>query len=40
MSRKVFEANLEELHNDLIRMGSIVEKQIHDCIDALVYSKY
>ena len=36
MSRKVFEANLEELHNDLLRMGSIVEKQIHDCIDALV----
>lgn len=36
MSRKVFEANLEELHNDLIRMGSIVEKQIHDCIEALV----
>ncbi|MGH4137169.1 phosphate signaling complex protein PhoU [Clostridium sp.] len=36
MARKVFEANLEELHNDLIRMGSIVEKQIHDCIDALV----
>jgi phosphate transport system protein len=36
MSRKVFEANLQELHNDLIRMGSIVEKQIHDCIHALV----
>ena len=36
MARKVFEANLQELHNDLIRMGSIVEKQIHDCIDALV----
>lgn len=36
MSRKVFEANLQELHNDLLRMGSIVEKQIHDCIDALV----
>jgi len=36
MARKVFEASLEELHNDLIRMGSIVEKQIHDCIDALV----
>ena len=26
MARKVFEANLQELHNDLIRMGSIVEK--------------
>ncbi|WP_443662488.1 phosphate signaling complex protein PhoU [Clostridium sp.] len=36
MARRVFEANLQELHNDLIRMGSIVEKQIHDCIDALV----
>ena len=36
MARKVFEANIQELHNDLIRMGSIVEKQIHDCIDALV----
>ena len=36
MARKVFEASLEELHNDLIRMGSMVEKQIHDCIDALV----
>ena len=36
MARKVFEANLQELHNDLIRMGSIVEKQIHDCMDALV----
>lgn len=36
MARKVFEASLEELHNDLIRMGSIVEKQIHDCIEALV----
>jgi len=36
MVRKAFEANIQELHNDLIRMGSIVEKQIHDCIDALV----
>ena len=36
MARKVFEANIQELHNDLIRMGSIVEKQINDCIDALV----
>lgn len=36
MARKVFETSLEELHNDLIRMGSMVEKQIHDCIDALV----
>jgi len=37
MIRKAFEANIQELHNDLIRMGSIVEKQIHDCIDALSY---
>jgi len=36
MVRKAFEANIQELHNDLIRMGSIVEKQIHGCIDALV----
>lgn len=36
MSRKVFEGNLQELHNDLIRMGSLVEKQIHDCMHALV----
>ncbi|MCB2288216.1 phosphate signaling complex protein PhoU [Clostridium sp. CS001] len=36
MSRKIFEANLQGLHNDLIKMGSIVEKQIHDCIEALV----
>jgi phosphate transport system protein len=36
LARKVFEANIQELHNDLIRMGSVVEKQINDCIDALV----
>jgi len=36
MARKVFDASIQELHNDLIRMGSIVEKQIHDCVDALV----
>ncbi len=33
--RKVFEMELIELHNDLLRMGSIVEKQIHQCIKAL-----
>ncbi|MCY6372344.1 phosphate signaling complex protein PhoU [Clostridium ganghwense] len=34
--RKVFEMELNQLHNDLLRMGSIVEKQIHKCIKALV----
>ncbi|MCY6959456.1 phosphate signaling complex protein PhoU [Clostridium brassicae] len=33
--RKVFETELKELHNDLLRMGSIVEKQIHQSIKAL-----
>lgn len=36
MTRKSFDINLEELHNDLVRMGSIVEKQIYDSVDALV----
>lgn len=36
MLRKNFEASLKDLHNDLIRMGSIVEKQIYNCIEALV----
>lgn len=36
MTRKSFDSNLEELHNDLVRMGSIVEKQIYDSIDALI----
>lgn len=36
MSRKVFDEHLMELHNDLLRMGSIVEKQIYQCIEALV----
>ncbi|WMJ82111.1 phosphate signaling complex protein PhoU [Clostridium sp. MB40-C1] len=34
-ARKVFETELKELHNDLLRMGSIVEKQIHQSIKAL-----
>lgn len=36
MTRGGFDANLQELHNDIIRMGSLVEKQIHQCIEALV----
>jgi phosphate transport system protein len=34
--RGAFDLNLQELHNDLLRMGSIVEKQIHQCIEGLV----
>lgn len=36
MTRGGFDANLMILHNDLLRMGSIVEKQIRQCIEALV----
>ncbi|MBM7868856.1 phosphate transport system protein [Clostridium pascui] len=36
MTRGGFDLRLTELHNDLLRMGSIVEKQIHLCIEALV----
>lgn len=36
MTRGGFDANLQVLHEDLIRMGSMVEKQIHQCIEALV----
>lgn len=36
MTRTGFDCALEGLHNDLLRMGSIVEKQIHQCIEALV----
>jgi phosphate transport system protein len=36
MARHSFDTNLQELHNDLLRMGSIVEKQIYQCIEALV----
>lgn len=36
MTRGSFDTNLQELHNDLLRMGSIVEKQIYECIEALV----
>jgi phosphate transport system protein len=36
MPRKAFDLKLQELHNDILRMGSMVEKQIHQSIDALV----
>ena len=36
MPRKAFDIKLQELHNDTLRMGSMVEKQIHQSIDALV----
>ncbi|WP_079007055.1 phosphate signaling complex protein PhoU [Clostridium botulinum] len=34
--RKVFDEELIKLHNSILRMGSIVEKQINTCIKALV----
>lgn len=36
MTRTGFDYELQELHNDLLRMGSIVEKQIYLCIEALI----
>lgn len=36
MTRNSFDTNLHELHNELLRMGSVVEKQIYNCIEALV----
>lgn len=36
MTRKGFDNKLQELHSDILRMGSIVQKQIHQSIDALV----
>jgi phosphate transport system protein len=36
MTRNSFDTSLHELHNELLRMGSIVEKQIYKCIEALV----
>jgi phosphate transport system protein len=36
MTRTGFDTALENLNEDLLRMGSIVEKQLHQCIDALV----
>ncbi|WP_125154631.1 phosphate signaling complex protein PhoU [Clostridium rectalis] len=37
MSRSTFDRELYELHNDILRMGSVVEKQIHECIEALIH---
>lgn len=37
MVRKTFDGELDSLHHDLIRMGNTVEKQIDDCITALVH---
>jgi phosphate transport system protein len=37
MTRNSFDTNLHELHNELLRMGSVVEKQIFKCIEALVH---
>ncbi len=34
--RKVFETELNDMHNDILRMGSLVEKQIYLSIEALV----
>ena len=36
MTRGSFDVQLEALHMNLLRMGSIVEKQIYQCIDSLV----
>lgn len=36
LTRGYFDAELIKLHNDLLRMGSIVEKQIYSSIEALV----
>jgi phosphate transport system protein len=36
MTRASFDAGLEQIHNDILTMGSIVEKQIYKCIEALV----
>jgi phosphate transport system protein len=36
MTRSGFDTALEDLNADLLRMGSMVEKQVHQCIEALV----
>lgn len=36
MTRTAFDISLENLNEDLLRMGSIVSKQIHQCIEALI----
>ena len=36
MTRSAFDNNLQMLHNEIVRMGSLVEKQIHQSIRSLV----
>lgn len=36
MTRRGFDSELQYLHNDILRMGSIVEKQIYQSIESLV----
>lgn len=36
MTRKGFDLELNRLHNDIVKMGNITERQIYDCIEALV----
>lgn len=36
MTRKGFDIELNKLHNDILKMGNITERQIYDCIEALV----
>ena len=36
MTRGSFDIELQNLHNDLLRMSSMVEKQIYSSIEALV----
>ncbi len=36
MTRNSFDQGLQQLHNDILRMGSIVEKQIYLSIEALI----
>lgn len=40
MTRTSFDNNLQVLHNDLIRMGSIVEKQIYQSVEAMKNGDY
>jgi phosphate transport system protein len=35
MTRTSFDTGLKQLHDDLVKMGSIVEKQIHNSVEAL-----
>jgi phosphate transport system protein len=40
MTRSSFDTSLQEVHNELLTMGSVVEKQIYKCIEALVNQDY